>query len=457
MNRLLGVLLVLGPAACGGGGAGVETPVPLPAEAVLADLDRGLVSAIEARAAAVEADPTSAAAWLALGMTYEAHSQHDLSLACYEAAAERGEGDAKVWYRLGLARARGGDLAGARAGVAQALELEPSYGAARLRLGYLALDEGDLAAARAAFEQAGEAPAALQGLAQADLEEGLPEEALGRLEEPALQEGAHRPLTQRLRGLALARLGREEEASAALAAGVGARPVIADPWSRAVGEHKVGASAVLMRARKLLDRGKPEAALELLEPLQGDDDPRVLRLLAAVHARSARFDLAGSCLERAAGLQPDDPEVFVAWASALDQQLRASEAAEVLQAFAEREPQHPEVWAALQTLATGRGDHEGAVAVRDRARSAAVELSSLEQAAGEAELALARPEAAVSSFGRALTLDEGAAVHWLGRARARLAAGDAAGAALDLARATELDPELPGLAELRARLEGEDA
>ena len=323
MKRVLGLVLALGSAACGGGDAVADTPVPRPEQAVMEDLDRGLVDAIEARVAAVDADPGSPGAWLALGMTNEAHSQHDLALPCYEAAVERDAGDPRTWYRLGLARARGGDLEGARLGVARVLDLDPSYQAARLKLGYLALDAGDAPAARVAFEAAGDQPAARQGLAQADLDEGRAADALARLEDPALMEGANRALTQRLRGLALARLGREAEASAALAAGVGARPVIPDAWSREVGEHKVGASAVLMRARKLLDRGKPAAALELLAPLEGDDDHRVLRLLAAVRARSGRFDLAADALERAAALQPDDPEVVVALASALDHQLRA--------------------------------------------------------------------------------------------------------------------------------------
>ncbi len=453
--RSLPAALTLLLVACGGqggppagAGASGDGP-PLPSEERMTQLDQELAEAIGERARRIEAAPEDGREYLELGMLYEAHSQHDLALPAYERAVALLRDDAKAWYRLGLARARGGDLAGARAALERTLALRPDYTAARLRLGFLLLDAGEPAAAREAFEGAGDLPAALQGLAQADLEQDRPAEALQRLSDPALREGAAAALTERLRGQALARLGRDEQAREALARGRGARPAFADPWTREVSSRKVGVSALLLRARKLLDRGKPDAAAELLQPLEERDDARVLRLLAAIVARQGRYAEAASLLERAAALEPDEPLVVVALASALEQGLRASEARGVLEAYLESHPGQVEPWEALARL--WEGDPGRVIEVCLRAEEAGVRSRALALAHGEAALAQGRAEEALLAFTRATELDSRCGPAWKGSARARLALGQEERAAQDLERAESLGEEC---ADLRAELGG---
>jgi tetratricopeptide (TPR) repeat protein len=454
----IGLLLI---GSCGDDGGGdappQHQPAPMPSAARLGELDPQLAQAIRAGAAAIEAAPGESRPWLDLGMTYEAHSMHTLAQSCYEGATVLAQEDARAWYRLGLSRVRAGELReGARA-LERTLELEPNYNPARLRLGFALLDGGEPERARLAFEGL---PAddlvARQGLAQVALESGKPDRTLELLADPALMSGPHRSLTQRLRGRALARTGHAAQAQSALAAGRSAKPSIVDPWSREVARFKVGVSALVLRAGKLVDRGRVPAALELLEPLRAGGDGRVLRLLGSAYAHVGRFADAAECLREAREGEPDDGVLTLALAAALSQDMRLSEAMGVLERFLAEHPTEVELWGALQHLAAGAGAHDRVIEARDSARDAGNTDAELELGAGLAELALARPGLAETSFTRALELGGDEPEALVGRARARLALERFADAAADLARVELLAPEHASLPGLRALLENEN-
>ncbi|MDA1267194.1 MAG: tetratricopeptide repeat protein, partial [Planctomycetota bacterium] len=316
------------------------------------------------------------------------------------------------------------------------LELDASYEPARLRLGYLHLDAGDPVSARSVFElvlrKTPSEPAALQGLAQCDLDEGEPQSALERLAPASLREGAQRPLTQRLRGLALARLGRNAEAEIALAEGLAAKPVIQDPWSREVNRFKVGLSALIMRAQKLVDRGKVPAALELIEVHRDAGDTRVLRLLGKAYARQGRFADAAGALADAFVLEPDAPELALALAAAYSQDLRTGEASSVLIGFLERSPQHIGPWRGYQELAFKTAAVELVLEIRDKAFRAGHRDVELETVAGHAAMALERFDVAEERYSAAVDAGPATAEIHLGRARARIELEDFRGAGDDL-------------------------
>ena len=433
-------LLTLGLlAACGGSVPQAPPLVPRPGPGLSEHLDPELASAIGREVEAIERDPTGFEAWFKLGMTYEAHSQHDLALACYQGAVDLQPASDRARYRLGLALGRSGRLEEAVLELERVLDMTPSYAAARIRLGYLLLDSGRTLDAKEVFRADMGEPAAVQGVAQAELELGNYEEALAVLEDPRVMSGPHRPLTQRLLGLSLARLGRTEEAQAALAMGVAARPVFSDPWSRQVAAFKVGASAIVMRAQKMVDNGRIELALELLGPLRDGADPRVLRLTGVALARAGDFSGAAEALGEALDLEPGDPDLVLALAAALSQCLRNSEAVGVIESFLVSHPSSPAIWDALSGLL--KGDHLRVVDIRDRALGLGQAGAGVEIASGLGELALGRNEDAVASFSRAISLDPGRVEAWRGRARARAALGHAAEANSDLEEATALEQE----------------
>lgn len=430
-------------ACCDPSASEFRRSIPRPDPERMLRLDLGLAAAIRDGVAAIEQAPGDAQGWLDLGMTYEAHSQHDLAQQCYEAAVGLQPNDARAVYRLALAFGRSGRPFDAVHSLQRVLALAPGYVPASLRLGYAFLDCGQAAAAKEAFQSVGGEVAAVQGIAQAYLELGDPQAALDVLQDPSLLVGGHRPLTQRLLGLSLSRLGRTSEARDALAQGVAAKPVISDSWSRTVARFKVGATALVMRAHKMVDNGRYQLALELLEPLRGEGDHRVLRLTGVALARSGDFSGAAESLGAAAALEPDDPELALALAAALSQCLRNSEAVIVLEEFVKQQPGTPAIWSALSGLALG--EPELVIGIRDRARARGQADAGVEAAAGSSEFTLGRLEDSAASFSRSIAKDPECREAWIGRARARGALGLDAEALLDQERADALGAAGPSV------------
>lgn len=362
-------------AACGGADAPIEpAAIPLPVD--LASFDGELAKVIEAAVAEVEDGADSAGTWLELGMVYEAHSMHDYALACYRRAAQLAPDDAKVQYRLGVAATNQGDAALAEDALERTVELAPDYVPARRRLGRWWLELGETDAARAQFTAAlaaepDDASSAL-GLAQVLLEEDRPREAIDALADPKFARGAHAALAHRVRGLAMVRLGLPDALSE-LERGEGARPGGSDPWSREVAQRKVGESAVLMRAGRLIDRGQAEAGVELLEELvtRSADDARVYRRLAKGYAALRRWRDSAQALTRAAELEPDDPDLFLGIAAAREQEGDRPGAIEALRGAVAIDEAHVEAWVSLALMSLDEGDRAGAEEAYGRVRALA--------------------------------------------------------------------------------------
>ncbi len=444
-------------AGCGDAAHGDPAPeVPWPHS--VEGFDPALVEALEAARGTVLAQPDDALAWMRLGMTYEAHVMLEFAGACYEHVVRLDEGDAKAWYRLAVMRGRNGDVDGALSAYARLDALAPEYEPAHRRRGRFLIGAGRPEEAREAFAavlvlKPGDVIAIL-GLAEVDLEVGEPEKALARLAALPRVPPSSRAMFHRLRGTALLRLGRHEEAESDLALGRGARGGGADPWMREVGDLKVGASAVLLRADRLIDGGQPAAALDLLRGLEerDPDDPRMLTRTGRAHARLSQWREAAAALARASELDRDDLGLALAAASA---QLEAGDDTGALAAV-ERilsiEADHAEAHELRADLLLGAGRLDEAVAAVGAARELGIETAALEVLAGKAELERSRFAEALPFFTRATELDEQSADAWAGRALAQLELGDPEAARVALERLREIAPEHPLRAALEAAL-----
>lgn len=445
--------------SCGGEPSGPPT-VTVPRPASMRGYDPDLVSFLEERSAAVDANPGDPEAWVRLGMAYEAHVMFELAEPCYARAVALDGERARWWYRLGMTRENNGDIRGGLTALAEVQRLAPEYGPAHSRRGDWLLELGELELAAASFESARaldpEDAAASIGLAQVLLARGEPESALEVLALPRLARGPSAPLAHRLRGMALARMGRTDEAATELALGQGARPIHADPWTREVQASKRGTSILLLRASKHLERGRYSAAVEVLEDLRqrSPRDGRVLRKLASAYTRLERIADAREVLEIAVEVEPRDAmlRVSLAWSLSVtgepDRALNEYDSAlnldaGMLEAYAEK---------AVLLLSLGR--FEDVLPVHRAAAEHAIESAGLEISLGKALTELDRPESALTSFELAASLDDSIVDAWIGQTVVAIRLKRPGHAERAMARARSLDPNHSMLPALQAALDG---
>lgn len=114
--------------------------------------DKGQAFATAARA--VELEPTSVTARLALSYAAQADSKIEEALESAEKAVELDSGNARAWARLAELRMSVGDLEKAVKAAQQAVRLKPDLARTQTVLGFSHLVQIDTAAARAAFSRA---------------------------------------------------------------------------------------------------------------------------------------------------------------------------------------------------------------------------------------------------------------------------------------------------------------
>jgi tetratricopeptide (TPR) repeat protein len=456
MARTAGLALLLAPLqACGGADV---APVEVPWPHSMAGYDAGLVDALEAAREEVLARPEDAGAWVRLGMLMEAHLMLELAEACYDEAVLLDGTRPRTWYRLAVMRGKNGDIEGALEAHERLSALDASYGPAWRRKGWLLLGAGRPAEASTAFERAlAVAPqdtAAQLGLVEVDLERGDPAAALDRLGDLSGVVSANQALFHQLKGRALSRLGRFDEAEPELTLGRGARTGGADLWMREVNALKIGESALLLRADRMIETGQAAGAVEILRGLEERDpeDPRVFTRKGRALARLGDWPGAAAALSRASQLDPTDLGLARATASAMinaADEAGALAAAEALIEIDADQVEAHEFRAELLLQAGKAGEAAAAVA---EARGRGLEDAGLEVMGGKAALELGDPEGALAAFERAIQLDGGDAEGWAGKALASLSLDAGEQAAAAAARLRELDPDHPLLPVLEESL-----
>lgn len=446
-------LLIL--SACSGGAApAVEVPWPHS----MAGYDTALVEALEEARGVVLASPGDAASWVDLGMLFEAHLQLELAESCYGEAVRLDGSAPRSWYRLAAMRGKNGRVAEALDALARVEELEPGYAPAWRRKGWLLLADGRPGEAGAAFERAASIDptdsVAQLGRVESELEAGDAVAALARLDRLVGIAPSSQAFYHRLRGRALSGLGRFEEAEPELARGRGARVGGADPWMREVNALKVGESAILLRAERMIEGGQAAAAVELLRGLEArdPDDPRVFKRKGRALARVGDWPGAAVALSRASELDPADRGLALASASAMVNAgdgegalLAANRLLEIDPGFADAHELRAEMLLVLGKPAQVSGAIEAA-------GEQGIETVGLAVTAGKAALELEDFGGARVAFERALELDEGSSDALAGRALSCLELGAREAAASSVASLRSVDPDHPLLGVLEEAL-----
>lgn len=384
-------------------------------EPVVSDLFESLVR--EARAS-----PHEAASRAHLGLAYEANGLVAPAAKCYEQAAALDPAEARWWYHAAITRFALGEPERAIALVDSAIARDARYAPAHWRRGNWALALGDLEEAERSYRRATELkpnhPAGWLGLARLRLRAGDPE-AAEELLLAAIERRPGSPFVPYLRqllGTAYRHQGRLEEARVELARGRAGRPRWSDRWHDAIDEYRVSLAARLQETQLLIQSGREEEALPLLEPLRAEHETsrEVLTQLGVVYLNLDRLDEAREAIETCLAHHPDDAASrlnlgLVEWKSGaiaraleetraarelnprrasahvqegrlLEVTGRKSEARAAYEAAIRVDPANADALRAAATMAAVLGDAERAAELSQRAAELAPEDDSVEVA-----------------------------------------------------------------------------
>lgn len=382
------------------------------------------------------AHPGSPAVEGEMGAVLTAAGEPERALAHLERADRLAPGPQSA-LRLGRARARLREWAGAEREYRRALELKPSYGSARIALGSFLRRRG----------RTGEAIAVL---------------------EPAAASGSNEERARALVALGTAWLGagRRADAEKALDAAILYAPAraeirlgVARAWLGADGPGDVGrAVQVLLRALEMAPdvpqlhstlgrarerNGELAAAAEAYDrALRLDPSYRwARRRMYRLALQTRDFARARHDAERLVADAPEVPEHHFLEALAADRDGRTDEARRSYRkAIAVAKGVYPEAWLNLGVLEKGAGDlaaaraaYEKAIAQRPGYAAAWQNLAKLREAANDTA-------GAEEAYRRALELDPGYASAWLSLGQLRSAQGRTAEAIEDLKRAVAARP-----------------
>ena len=313
----------------------------------LSDLDPGFATAVRDAVAAVERDPSSGAAVGALGRLYQAHRYVDQARRCYERAAQLDPGVAEWPYYLGFLAAGRGAHNQAAHRFERALELRPSYWAARVRLGNALLAASDLDGAERAFRAARSAapgaPWGELGLGKTARRRGRFEAAAEHLRSSLAVDPQHRE-TRYLLAMTERQLGngaRAEELLRGLAeAEVSSLP---DPMMQSVLALVRDTQTMIRNANQRLAEGDYRTAERLYrEVLRLDPESYDAYLnLGVLYGLADRNVEAAAALERAIEIDSERADAFALLTIAYIKTGRAEEGLQQLEKALEIDPDHP--------------------------------------------------------------------------------------------------------------------
>jgi predicted Zn-dependent protease len=402
------------------------------------------------------------------------------ALALTEAALARAPGDRGLHLVKLAVLERQGDRAAAGAELARMAELFPEdAGIAGARIAWH-LEAGDIAAAepllraRAAAEPAGspERVAAELALAQALYDTRGPQAARAELDRLAaaapgtlayararaeleVHEGRVEAGIAAYRAIIAASepSGERRDAQAALArvlaetgAETGAAAESEALLEAVLAEDPGHVAALKLRARRLIDADRPEAAIADLRAAidQEPRDAETLTLMAEAHEREGARALAGERLALAVEVSDGAPETATRYARFLIEDGKVEPAEAVVAAALGRHPADPGLLALLGRIRASRGDWHGAdqavAGLRGLGTPDAADLAT----ALEAEI-LGRQDRFAEAIDRLKTLADGGGgdAALAGIAETYVRAGDLAGARTFLEGERAKAPEAP--------------
>ena len=254
-------------------------------------------------------EPSSATAWMRLGMIYDIHEHMLEAVECYGRAVRLAPDDAQATYFLAHAL----DQADAPVGEIElayqrAIQLAPRYAPARLRLAEALFKVGLVEKARAAFEGAirtyppRQAARARRGLGNLQLASDEIEAGVASLESVVAIRADDGPTWSGLsRGYL--RLGRHADSmmAAERSQGLVDRLGYFDEWRLAVLEEAVMPVLVEQRINAKMGMGRPEDAMAdaLRWERRHPDWPSIKRLIGNLYRELGREELAQQYFEAA--------------------------------------------------------------------------------------------------------------------------------------------------------------
>jgi tetratricopeptide (TPR) repeat protein len=240
----------------------------------------------------------------------------DEAITHLQALLKEDPNDAQMHYNLGNALQKKGDSQGAIAAYEKAISIQGRYPAAHYNLG-IALDKnGQIEEAIAHYQEAlkeqPDYPEAYYRLGNDFLHKGRVEEAIAAYEQN-LKSRSRYPEVENNLGLALVQKGRPSEAIVHWQNALAVQPDSVDPLNNL--------AWVLATFPESWIRNRKQALLlaQRANQLSGDNNPAILRTLAAAYAENGRFTEARVTAER--GLQLANAQDNPALASILERDL----------------------------------------------------------------------------------------------------------------------------------------
>ncbi len=443
---------------------GCDTGVGPPPTVPLDTADRELVELIDDLVGSINSLPHSADMRGRLGMAYEVNDFHTEAMATYAQAEALDPQDFRWRYFGALLVAESGDFESALPMIEGALALDSGYVPAWLYRGVWLNALGRYAEARDAFAQAralGATQNADTGTARALVGEGRYEEALALLL-PLVEETKH-PQAFRLLGRAYQALGRPDDARIATARGKDPTPMTwRDPLQHQKWQFEASLGRRLMHAERLLEAGRFEEAVEVLEPIRerGVQENAVYINLALAYARSGRTEMAIEVAEEGLVGSPDNYRYDNVFAGIYQNEGDDERAMQHLRRSVELQPAQVWPYERMARLLMDQGAYvEALAAVDDALRYGSENHEQLYYTAGLLEGVQERWPEAVARFEQATALDASytMAYVYLGRCLAEMGRFEEAGQALAWAARLDTHPvELASAQSRLAELEGAD-
>ena len=294
--------------------AGCSREISSLAEPVAADLsaaDGEIRTLLSDLLQAARQAPEDATRRGVLGMAYEVNGFADAALESYRQAEVLDAADPDWPYYQALLVAHRGDLERSLEHLQRSLGIDAGYAPAWLWRGTWLLDLDRLDEAEGAFTQAagrGGELAATVGHARVLLRRGEAAQALELLRSQTGSARQQQPYIYQLLGQAHAQLGQAEEARQALAQVTPSGPLAwADARSEEKKSYEGSLTARLARARELLERDHPAAALQAIASLRTryPDHQGLLSTLSEAYRLDGQDDRALEVLLHGLEIHPE--------------------------------------------------------------------------------------------------------------------------------------------------------
>jgi len=424
-----------------------DVPSP-PALADLGPLAPEIADIVRQAREGVAQNPHDAVRWGRFGMVCEANGLAGAARGAYANAAALQSSDAKWWYHLAAVDSRLGHTDDAVRDMRRAIEVNSTYAPAFWRLGFWLLDQNQTEGAERAFNRATDIDPADRagwiGLARVYLQRDENARAAGLLERLVGAAPAE-PYTLQLLGTAYRRLGRVDEAAAAMQVGAKGEAQWSDPWTDEMLEFRRGHAALMKDATSYIVAGRFPQAIAILEQLRRErpDDVVLMAHLGQVYVAAGRDADGVSVLEQVIAREPDRFEAHVDLATGYMHLGNVARARTEAERAVSLNGSYSPAYETLGLVEWRSGNGRSAIAAFERS----VELDPRNARAlvwkGMVQTNAGLSDAALATFERAVHTDPTNVDAWIGIANAQMNRHDLAAAASAVQNAQRLQAERP--------------